>query len=264
MNNQKLYIIGDIHGEFKTLVHLITERYKMTNCHIIVAGDIGLGFYKVNYYVDMFSWMNKRLKEKNIHLYFVRGNHDRPDWFENPPEYITIYPYIHIVKDYTVLNLCGHHILCIGGAVSIDKKFRYPGISWWAGENIKRVDDLSEVIKTNNIDVVVTHTNPIFIEPGVEPHPWMSTDDFELTKTGAKTLAEVFFYLLENNNPLKYWVHGHHHTHIETFVTNTFTDTDKQYLLSGMKIKPDEYKDGPIKIVCLDMMENKLDILEIA
>lgn len=262
MNNQKLYIIGDIHGEFKTLVHLITERYKMANCHIIVAGDIGLGFYKVNYYVDMFSWMNKRLEKKNIHLYFVRGNHDRPDWFDNPPESMAIYSHIHIVKDYTVLNLCNHNVLCIGGAVSKDKKFRKPGHTWWEGENIKRVDDLSKVIKVNNIDVVVTHTNPIFIEPGVEYDSWMTIDDFELAKAGAKTLAEYFFYLVENN-PLKYWVHGHHHKHIETYVPNKFTETDKQYLLSGIKIKPDEYTDGPIKMVCLNMMENTLDILEI-
>ena len=263
MTDQKLYIIGDIHGEFKTLVHLITEKYKMANCHIIVAGDIGLGFYKVNYYVDIFSWMNKRLEKKNVHLYFIRGNHDRPDWFENPPEYMTIYPHIHIVKDYSVLNLCGHHVLCIGGAVSIDKKFRNPGTSWWEGENVTKIDDLSTVIKRNDIDVVVSHTNPIFIEPELLHHPWMTVDDFELSKAGSKTLAEVFFYLIENNNPLKYWVHGHHHEHVETYIPNTFTEGDKQYLLSGILIKRGDYEDGPIRMVCLDMMENKLDILEI-
>jgi DNA repair exonuclease SbcCD nuclease subunit len=260
--NKKLYIIGDIHGEYKYFLHLI-ERYKMENCHIIIAGDIGLGFYKVNYYIDMFNMMNIKLKNKNIHLYLIRGNHDNPEWFSNPPEPLTLYSNIHIIKDYTVLNLCNHHILCIGGAVSVDKSDRYLGLTWWEGEEVFKIDNLNDIIKENNIDIVVSHTNPCFVEPKMTHEPFISVEDFRLIKESAKYLGEVFFYLIENNNPLKYWVHGHHHKHTETYLPNIFTEIDKKYMLAGLLIKMGTYKDGPIKVVGLNQIDNKLDRLDI-
>lgn len=261
--DEKLYIIGDIHGEFKYFLYLITEKYKMENCHIIIAGDIGLGFFKINYYINIFNLMNKKLLNKNIHLYFIRGNHDNPNWFSNPPLPLTTYSNIHIINDYTVLELCKNHILCIGGAVSIDKMYRNVGTSWWENENVIRKDNLDEIIKTNNIDIVVSHTNPIFVEPELYCNSKIPVDILESSKAGSKILAQVFFYLIEHNNPLKYWVHGHHHKHTETYMPNNFSETDKQYMLSGMLIKQDTYKDGPIKIIGLNMIDNNLDKLEI-
>ena len=81
-----IYFTGDIHGEFNSFGYGITKRYGIKNAHVIVAGDIGMGFYKHNYYVDMFTSMNKRLSALNVHVYFVRGNHDNPDYFNNTPE----------------------------------------------------------------------------------------------------------------------------------------------------------------------------------
>lgn len=264
MNKNNIYIIGDIHGEFKTVLYLLLNRYKVENCHIIVAGDIGLGFYKINYYTAIFNEINEDLKTKDIHIYFIRGNHDNPDWFDNTPNELSAYSNIHIIKDYSVLNINNHHILCIGGAVSPDKIERILGQTWWEGEEVKRIDNLDEVIKENNIDIVVSHTNPIFTEPKLILGNKMSVSDFELSKECGKILAEVFFYLIEHNNPLKYWIHGHHHRHIETFVPNEYNDMDMQYLKAGLTIEHNSYNEGPIKIVCLDQCyKNNIDLLKI-
>ena len=50
MTKNKIYFTGDIHGEFMPLVFVLTERYNLSDCSVIVCGDIGIGFYKLNYY----------------------------------------------------------------------------------------------------------------------------------------------------------------------------------------------------------------------
>ena len=81
MIKNKIYFTGDIHGEFMPLVFVLTKRYNLSDCSVIVCGDIGMGFYKFNYYIDTFKTMNKKLAKKNIQLYLIRGNHDNPDYF---------------------------------------------------------------------------------------------------------------------------------------------------------------------------------------
>jgi hypothetical protein len=38
------------------------------------------------------------------------------------------------VKDYTILNLSNHNILCLGGAVSIDKEKKIKDNAFWYNE----------------------------------------------------------------------------------------------------------------------------------
>ena len=86
----------------------------MSDCSVIVCGDIGMGFYKLNYYIDIFKSMNKKLAKKNIQLYFIRGNHDNPDYFNCIPEELMSFSHVHLVRDYTVLHLLAvglHHLL---------------------------------------------------------------------------------------------------------------------------------------------------------
>ena len=54
----------------------------LNNCIIIVAGDSGFGFYSYDYYDKEMTELNMTLLENNIKVYFVRGNHDDPSYFE--------------------------------------------------------------------------------------------------------------------------------------------------------------------------------------
>src|ERR1019366_570138 len=76
--------VGDIHGDIIPLVNKVNEQYKIQNSLIIVAGDIGMGFHKDNFYLDLFKKAGARLKKNNNTLLLVRGNHDDPDtWNDN-------------------------------------------------------------------------------------------------------------------------------------------------------------------------------------
>ena len=56
-----VYVVGDIHGEFRKLVFDITYKYKIKNSVIIIAGDCGFGFNKPKYYNLIYQKIHKRL-----------------------------------------------------------------------------------------------------------------------------------------------------------------------------------------------------------
>lgn len=256
----KIYFTGDIHGEFVPLTYALTQRYKLYDCSVIVCGDIGMGFYKHNYYINTFNDINKRLKKNNIQLYLIRGNHDNPEYFNNTPDDMMNFSNVHLIQDYTVLHIGSHNILCVGGATSVDKKFRKKDINWWEFENILPYEKLN----CTNIDIVVTHCAPMFCQPPYSRISWMDDELDMKSKGDRKQLTKMYFDLIINNNP-KYWFYGHYHDHYETSLsTGYFTEIDKHFLMCGNM--PDEQyeNDDVCKFIGLDMIKNtELDLYEI-
>lgn len=157
MNKKNIFLCGDIHGEIFTFSYLIRERYKIKDSYIFQLGDFGMGFYKEDYYKDSLNRLNEKLQLDNNHLYVLRGNHDDPSYFKqtnNPFGYENI----TFLKDYSELNLLGLDILCIGGAISIDRQDRVEGRSYWKDEVF--VYDENFDFNKKKYDVVLTHTRP--------------------------------------------------------------------------------------------------------
>jgi len=153
----KIILVGDIHGAFDSLKYKIKQE--ISDAYIIQVGDFGLGFHKPNFYKDKFTWMNDVLQDTNCHLYAIRGNHDDPSYFtetNNPFGFANI----TLLADYSELDLLSKNILLVGGAVSVDRRFREEGKSWWSDEefNLKLEDEFP--YKDRQYDLVVTHTRP--------------------------------------------------------------------------------------------------------
>ena len=91
-----------------TLINKI-ERYNIENSLIIVAGDVGIGFYKDGYYSNIFTRMSKCLSKRNNILFFVRGNHDDPSKWNNYNPFRKYWQdgefNIRLIKDYTVITV---------------------------------------------------------------------------------------------------------------------------------------------------------------
>lgn len=258
MKNNKIYITGDVHGEFRTLLWIITQKEKFSNCNIIVAGDVGVGFYKHNYYIDTFKAMNKKISNLNVHLYLVRGNHDNPDYFNNTPEDLSNFSHIHFIRDYTVLHIGNHNILCVGGASSVDKKFRTKDVNWWEFENVLPYHKL----ECKDIDIVVTHCAPMFCPPRYERISWMDDDLYERGMNDRILLANLYFDLLRNNCSVKYWFYGHYHNHYISDLENSikdFTDYSISLCKNGT-VLPEREDISTNKGICtfigLDMLVN--------
>ena len=243
IDTENVLFTGDLHGDFSVIATTI-NRCNLENCAIVVCGDIGIGFEKEEFYRQKFNHLTKTLKKKNIHLYMFRGNHDNKDFFDG--EHFTEFEFIHIMPDYSVIQAPKRNILCIGGAISIDRTYRlqvmdkvaidymrWHNCGWdkayenskkfyWENEAIvfdenelKDIDDLR--IK---IDTVCTHTAPTFCEPltkgGIQG--WLDVDENleeDLNKE-RKTCDEILMWLVQNEHPIKDWYYGHFHFHYST------------------------------------------------
>ena len=208
---KSIVVCGDIHGEFEKLVHNIAVRHKMRDTLIIVAGDCGFGFWSIADELDFyFGRSMDRIADANNYIAFVRGNHDDPRYFDG--ERIG-YERFRAVPDYSVITTCGHQILCVGGAVSIDRDSRTEGKDWWMNEGPALRPDLMAEIASNGyrIDTVVTHTAPSFC--GFAAPPAFIKDAVLLAdlRHERDVMDSLLSHLYHDGHPLRHWYFGHFH-----------------------------------------------------
>lgn len=219
---KSIVLVGDIHGEFNTLAHLISNRYKLENSYIIQVGDFGMGFYLPNYYKTELETLDYRLGKNNNHLYAIRGNHDDPEYFKktnNPFGYKNI----TLLQDYSELKLLDKSILLIGGAVSVDRKDRLErqrkgkSPSYWIDE----VFNIDSEFKYQKYDLVVTHTRPAVCGhyKGFANINDYIVDDPKLKDDLIEESQKVDI-LYQNTKP-PVWVYGHFHQSIKSTTEDT-------------------------------------------
>ena len=225
----RILFLGDIHGNFN-LIHQYVKMYEIKDAHIIQVGDFGVGFSTFEKEKRMLEMYHTLLVKNNVCVWAIRGNHDYKPYFDNDPFGFTN---IKLIPDYTVLNLGGKNILCIGGAVSVDRMWRYTkkqraGIfedtkvgveSWWPDEIFNL--ELDKIEKLKDINIVVTHTCPDYCPPdntfGFGPFV-----EGIIKETGDKDLktdliyernqmTELFHLLRLNGNNVENHYYGHFH-----------------------------------------------------
>ena len=219
---KNVVICGDIHGEFNALVYKLCIQYQLTDTLLIVAGDCGFGFEKPGYYEQVFKRNSARLSKSRNWIVMVRGNHDDPAYFRE--ERIS-HERFRTVPDYSIIKVCGHNILCVGGAVSIDrghrKKYdashRNSGVaSYWADE-MPVYDEitLEEISSKLKIDTIVTHTSPSFCEliskAGLEHWSEYDADILIDCQRERSTIDQIYLYLKSSGHPVSHWFYGHFH-----------------------------------------------------
>ena len=222
-----IVVSGDIHGEFTNLVCECCMQYGLRDTVIIVAGDCGFGFEKASYYENLYKHCRALLSKSNNWLLFVRGNHDNPAYFN-------LYPIKHqrwmTLPDYSVVKACGHTILCVGGATSVDRTYRMnskyyhdqklddplaPNVYWPDERAVYDERRLNAIDEVCAIDMVITHAAPSFCE--LSSHQgllsWFIRDEdlMEDVKRERKVMDDVLGYLNAKNHPLRYWYYGHFH-----------------------------------------------------
>ena len=223
---KSLVICGDIHGDFVPLVYEITVRYGMRDTLVIVAGDCGFGFEKPDAYNNIFRRIEKRLVQNNCWIAMVRGNHDDPAYFELQADGNTLIHHARwqTVPDYTVIQACGRMVLCVGGAVSVDRQIRMREMErhlgkryYWPNETVRYDAEALEAIRNAGlkVDTVVTHTAPSMCEfqskQGLAT--WAQCDATLLDDCNAERAAmdDIIVHLKQDKHPLERWYYGHFH-----------------------------------------------------
>ena len=205
----KIILVGDVHGEWDSLKYNI-RRYGYQNAYIIQVGDFGIGFRHESEEQRTLFGLNKILEDNNCHLFVIRGNHDDPSHFKktnNPFDFSNI----TLLQDYSELELLGKRILLVGGAVSIDRRFRIEGKSYWSDEEFVLKLENEFPYKERQYDLVVTHTRPGICGAfkGFNNIRYWCDQDFDL-KNDLIEESQKLDYLYEHTKP-KNWIYGHFH-----------------------------------------------------
>lgn len=223
IKDREIYVMGDIHGEF----HEAYMRNVQHAC-IILAGDVGFGFHHYKYYTGCMYRKAEQWLERNDNIIIcVRGNHDDPAYYKGKLFYEER---MMCVPDYTVIKGYHHTVLCVGGAVSIDRTYRYDLNAirpdgpryWWEDEApVLDTDKIREITEAGyRIDTVVSHTCPAFCYPtdkgvtnGTLGH-WLIADPtlrFDLINERS-VMTELYHQLTEEyDHPVRRWIYGHYH-----------------------------------------------------
>ena len=175
-----MIFIGDVHGKIDRYLEKLGDKPSLQ------IGDMGLGFEGVH------------LPSLASQHRFIRGNHDNPQTCRRHQNYAGDYGYDFAPK-----------LFYLGGAYSVDKQWRVPGVSWWEQEEMS-TRALRSALKTYSEarpEIVATHDCPESVSRyllgtiliGFRPEKLVRT------RTGQALQA-----MLEIHRP-KVWVFGHYH-----------------------------------------------------
>lgn len=218
-----ILVTGDTHGQIdweKLNTRNFPFQKNMTkDDYLIILGDAGIcwdGGKQDKYIQDKY---NKR----NFTTLFIDGNHENHDLLNSYPVETWSGGKIHRISDSIihlmrgqVFNIDGKKIFTIGGAVSVDKKYRTKGKTWWA-EEVPSKQELNEATSNldkcdESVDYILTHSAPkrYIQDLGVNKH----NKEFE---------CDLDFYLDDIYNSVKFkkWYCGHYH--IDKMVTEKFS-----------------------------------------
>ena len=212
-NIKDIYLCGDIHGKFAELT-MNLNKYEIRDSAIILLGDCGIGFEKPGYYPHIYKKkLEKKLEKGNNIILCIRGNHDDPRFYDDPEFIPNSMPRLKTINSNTIIKALGYNILCIGGAVSIDRKDRIEDntkikpkhpLCYWENEKINYIDDIENI--PCRVDIVLSHTAPISFDPPLFRTGEMDDELWE-------DILESRNYLEKINSRIKpsRWYYGHFH-----------------------------------------------------
>jgi hypothetical protein len=221
---QLLVAFDDAYKKLKSQFSKPTFKGQFSNSIIIVTGNSGFGIHSEKHYLDFLEKQNNILKYNNTILLFVRGNNDDPSFFNEKKIDLSN---IKALPDFSIVETKDKVILCIGGAISVDRTWKIDQekrINAFADSPKKRlywndeapvldIDKLKEVVSnTERIDFVVSHTAPSFATPSYFPisDEWAKKDT-QLAKdidNERLTMDKIFEFLRDNDRRPTYWAYS--------------------------------------------------------
>ncbi|MEA4877670.1 MAG: metallophosphoesterase [Aminobacterium sp.] len=228
-----LYVTGDKHGviemdELLPFYHAIGKNLNAQD-YLLIAGDFGLLFAPEPTEKEI-QWMDW-LSSAPWTTLFIDGNHENFTRLDALPTEIRFGNPVGVVKDKKIFHLRRGYIYTIagcscfafGGALSLDRCFRRPGLSWWereipSEEEIVRGWQSLEAVHWN-VDYVFTHMAPlsVLIELlrtkyiGVQINPCHVPRD----------PVAIYFDTLIPRLHFQKWYFGHLHVQTPPFVLQT-------------------------------------------
>src|SRR5579859_5186622 len=184
----RLRFIGDVHGKIDKYQEILR---KFTGSLLFKIGDMGVGFSGT-------PMLQKEIMG-DTHKW-IRGNHDDPDKCAQLIDrgYLGKFGYI---KEFDLFY--------VGGAFSIDRVWRTPGVSWWEGEE----NSYPELAAAINLYERVKPKYVFSHDTASSAATWLLTSQghrlYKMPSADSRT-AVALEQMFQIHQP-KEWVFGHYH-----------------------------------------------------
>jgi len=222
----KILIAGDWHGNHVWAKKIIDVAHAEGIDKMIQLGDFGVWPGKDGQ--EYLYILSRYLVKKNVKLYFVPGNHEDfnqiEDWEKNIPKnedgHIEVLPNLFYAGKVNKWQWEGKVFASVGGAVSIDRKWRKLNESWWKQEQLTQEEEKA-AIELGKVDYLFSHDCPTY-------HPFR----------GLKVDYESELHRAKMNNVVRslrpdFWFHGHMHEYSEYYFSHENGEVTKVFALDA-------------------------------
>lgn len=207
----KMYVTGDCHGEEARFEYkgYAYNRDLTSGDFLFCLGDFG--------YLEKEEFLDYIANSIPYTIAFLDGNHERFDLINNCSEELWNGGRVHILRrnnrnEPRIIHLMRgetyvineKRFFVLGGGVSLDRRFRTPGVDWFP-EEMPTDEDFANANKSLDecnyeVDYILTHATPVSILYRLH----MSINEDE------KRLNNYLEYLKEKVN-YRHWYMGHLH-----------------------------------------------------
>lgn len=208
----RLVVAGDWHGDLRWARGVVEQLPGLlpdeAPRRIIQLGDFG--FRPFGYPLVKLS---VALAEAGAELWFVDGNHE--DWGALAAKAVPVEGGfaqlargIYWAPRGTRWTWHGRTWLAAGGAVSVDRALRNPGVDWWPEEEMTAAQ-ASEIADGGPADVVVAHDCPAKVDlklPPVLPSFGWAPGDLNHSAEHRELMWALAYAVKPTT-----WIHGHYH-----------------------------------------------------
>lgn len=224
----RLLVAGDTHGNLGWLTELASLAVEHRCEGIIQLGDFGFWpdpkvlreCSRVTLNEGWLTAVCDALTSQSVWLRVIDGNHD----FH--PAVLAAYPPdtegISVVRDHRLdwatrgarWEWCGVRFGALGGAYSIDRMWREPGVTWWETERI--TDAQRDRLGRGPLDVLLTHDAPEGVgwpevdTGGLKDDPSSRANRAQVEKARRATRPAIL-------------LHGHYHLRYQTKMSDPDT-----------------------------------------
>lgn len=216
----RVLVVGDLHGDLECVRNDVIPVALARKCDVIMQlGDFGFVWDNSleRSYRKLWS-LSELLHAHGLTLHFLPGNHENhsvlrqlaagvPHSAEGHAE---LAPHIYYTGRMARWEWNGTRIAAVGGAASIDRKFREIGVSWWPEEMLTDAE-VQDASRLGAVDVLFTHDAPTCL-----PFTYLVEDEQSArSRESMDTIARALMPGL--------WLHGHYHDYAE-YAFEHYTD----------------------------------------
>lgn len=207
------FVTGDCHCDLSRFYNANCD-YNNSESSVIILGDAGIN---TGYSQDKYIKEEIKNNFKGT-IYCVMGNHElRPTqvhgmkkiWDTEVSGYVYYqeeYPNIKYFEMAGIYHINQHRVLVLGGAYSVDKKYRLIHNMFWNPDEQMTDNEKLEIslqIKNQEFDFVLSHTCPISFQP-IDLFISMDRDDVDNS-------MEKWLEQIKDEVKWKIWLFGHYH-----------------------------------------------------